>query len=316
MMPWRPVVARLSPAGPRARLTILIFHRVVDTPDPIYPGEPVPARFDTLVRHMARWFRVLPLDEAVAMLAQGRLPDRAAVITFDDGYADNFTLAMPILRRHGVSATFFIATGFLDGGRMWNDTVVETVRGSRSPELDLDALGLGRHKVATPEDKRAAVGTLLEAVKYCPLDERLRLTEEIARLAGVTPPADLMMSTDQVRQMAVAGMQIGAHTQSHPILARLDAGEAEREIAGSKRTLEDIVGRRVSLFAYPNGRPGRDYEEKDVEIVRRLGFEAAVSTRPAAARGTDNPFELPRFTPWDRSMLMFGARLARNLAGA
>jgi peptidoglycan/xylan/chitin deacetylase (PgdA/CDA1 family) len=109
-------------------------------------------------------------------------------------------------------------------------------------------------------------------------------------------------------------MQIGAHTNSHPILARLDSAQAEEEIAASKRTLEGILGRRVSLFAYPNGRPGRDYAEKDVAIVRRLGFDAAVSTRPAAAGRQDDPFELPRFTPWDRSMLRFGLRMVRNLA--
>ncbi|MFX7981151.1 polysaccharide deacetylase family protein, partial [Acinetobacter baumannii] len=76
--------------------------------------------------------------------------------------------------------------------------------------------------------------------------------------------------------------------------------EAEREIAQSRQRLVDILGAPVDLFAYPNGRPGRDYTARDVAIVRRLGVRAAVSTRPAVASEIDDPFEIPRFTPWDR----------------
>ena len=116
--------------------------------------------------------------------------------------------------------------------------------------------------------------------------------------------------------MRGAGMQIGAHTVSHPILARLDEAEARREIVRSKDDLESITGRPVSLFAYPNGRPGRDYTARDVELARGAGFGCAVSTSPGAVRAARYPdlsFQLPRFTPWDRTAGAFGARLVRNL---
>ncbi len=309
-----PVLRRFSPGGPGARLTILIFHRVYAAPDGIFTGEPDAAWFDRLLAKLNGWFNVIPLDEAAAMLGSSSMPERAAAITFDDGYEDNFSVAMPILRRHRMCATFFIATGFLDGGRMWNDAVVEAVRHLPSAEIDLSSLGLGRLKAGSGAEKRKAIGMILNRIKYLPVVERAALAARVAEQAGAGSASNLMMTSDQVCAMSRAGMQIGAHTMSHPILAGLDDAAAEAEIRGSRQVLEGLVGKRIGLFAYPNGKPGQDYMPKDVEIVRRLGFDAAVSTRPAAVAPDADRFQLPRFTPWDRSMLRFGVRLVRNLA--
>jgi peptidoglycan/xylan/chitin deacetylase (PgdA/CDA1 family) len=121
------------------------------------------------------------------------------------------------------------------------------------------------------------------------------------------------MSSVQVQELYRAGMQIGAHTVSHPILARLSRDEARSEIADGKKRLEDLLGERISLFAYPNGRPDVDYAQDHVALVHELGFEAAFSTRPGAAAMDADLMQLPRFTPWDRGRLRFGARLAANL---
>ena len=191
--------------------------------------------------------------------------------------------------------------------------MIEAVRHSNVPELDLKHLGLGRVPITAIDEKRRSIAKILDQIKYRPLQDRIRLVDEIAQVARVEPPQDLMMRSGQVLEMSRAGMQIGAHTISHPILAKLEGASARAEIAGSKRRLEDILGRSVDLFAYPNGKPELDYQAKDVEIVRELGFKAAVSTRPAAAGAGCDLFQLPRFTPWDRSLFRFGARLARNL---
>lgn len=308
----------LSPAGASGRLTILIFHRVLAQPDPLFPDDPDVHRFDALCRWMSSWFRVIPLDVAAQHLVDGTLPARAACITFDDGYADNHDLALPILVRHGLTATFFIATGFLDGGRMWNDTVVEAVRGCLRDRLDITALGLPGAPVldlSSEAARRQALHDVLGRIKYLPLVRRQDRADAFAALTGVRLPEGLMMRRDQVRAMAAAGMQIGAHTVSHPILATLDDAAAANEVAKSRHELERIVQRDVRLFAYPNGKPGEDYLPRDVETVRRLGFLAAVSTSPGAASGRRPAMhELPRFTPWDRSRLRFGTRLVRNLA--
>ncbi|CAL95882.1 polysaccharide deacetylase family protein [Azoarcus olearius] len=307
------LAALMSPSGPRARLSILIFHRVAPRPDPLFPGEVDAHRFDGILRWVSGAFRVLPLGQAVELLRQGRLPARAMAITFDDGYADNHDVALPILQRHGLSATFFVATDFLDGGRMWNDTVIEAVRRAQGGVFDLRDLALGCFDLKTPEAQRAAIDTVLTAIKHRAPEERARVVAEIGARAGAALPDDLMMTSAQVRRLHDAGMEIGGHTCSHPILAAAPSELARREIEDGKRRLETIIGASVDLFAYPNGRPAADYRAEHVEMVRAAGFKAAVSTAAGAAHAATDLFQLPRFTPWDRSPMRFGLRLMNNL---
>lgn len=302
----------LSPGGTDARLSILIFHRVLPTTDPLFPDEPDENRFDQMMNWVKSWFNVLPLDTAVSLLQSGSLPERAAVITFDDGYADNRTVALPILKKHGLPATFFIATGFLDGGRMWNDTIIEAVRIASTPSLNLEKLGLGRHANGSLAEKRGAIKGIIDQIKYLPREQRSDLTETIARELGVVAPNNLMMTSQQVREMHDAGMQIGAHTINHPILARTGLAEAEHEIRTSKEHLESLLDVPVTLFAYPNGKPGQDYLAEHCRIVRDAGFQAAVSTGWGSATINTDVYQLPRFTPWDQGRLRFALRLMRN----
>jgi peptidoglycan/xylan/chitin deacetylase (PgdA/CDA1 family) len=307
--------ALASPAGSKARLSILMFHRVLAARDPLFPDEPDIARFDEIMGWIKAWFRVLPLDEAIARLKTGALPARSAAITFDDGYADNFENAVPILRKHGLTATFFVAAGFLDGGRMWNDTVIEAIRACRKEALDLQSLGIGAFRLDSIGGKRRAIETILPKIKYLPVGERVDRAGRIAGLAGVELPSGLMMTSAQVRRMRRSGMQIGAHTMRHPILARLGIAEAYSEIAESKRFLETLLGTRVGLFAYPNGKPETDFLAEHAGLVKELGFDAAFSTAPGCATGGRDLFRLPRFTPWDRTRHRFALRLLRNMRG-
>jgi len=309
------LMSQASPAGPEARLSTLIFHRVLPQPDPLFPDEVDAARFDAICGWLKDWFNVMPLDTAVAALRNGSLPARAMAITFDDGYADNRGQAAPILQRHGLSATFFIATGFLDGGRMWNDTLIEAVRHCMLPTLNLTGLldGNDRLPLDTLAARRAAIGTLISHAKYLPAEQRQRFVDGVAARAEVLPPADLMLTSTQVRELRAMGMQIGAHTVSHPILCKLPRAQARAEIETSRRVLEGVLDEPVSLFAYPNGKPGEDYSAESVALARDVGFDAAVSTAWGVSTRQTDPFELRRFTPWDRERWRFGLRLWRNL---
>jgi peptidoglycan/xylan/chitin deacetylase (PgdA/CDA1 family) len=310
------LLQRASPGGELGRLSVLVFHRVLPAPDPLFPDEMCARRFDQVCGWLRSWFNVVPLDQAVAHLSARTLPVRAACITFDDGYADNYHQALPILRRHGLPSTFFIATGFLDGGRMWNDSIIEAVRGTPLQELRLDDLlgiDFARVVVGTIVQKRDAITALINRLKYETVLERARLTEELVRRARVQPRLDLMLTSEQVRTMRSADMQIGAHTVSHPILAKLDRVEAAAEIHQSKHYLENLLGEPIRLFAYPNGKPEVDYNAQSVSVVRQLGFDAAVTTRWAASTVDTDLFQIPRFTPWDRGRFRFGARMIGNL---
>ncbi|MGQ5522096.1 polysaccharide deacetylase family protein [Chitinimonas sp. PSY-7] len=309
----RSIAGLLSPAGPRARLSILTFHRVLGQPDPLLPDEPDIHRFDEELRWLGRWFQVLPLDEAANRLQAGTLPARAAAITFDDGYANNALHALPVLQRHGMSATFFIATSFLDGGRMWNDEIIETVRTCRYELLDLGDMGLGQHALATVADRRVAINALIGKIKYLEPVTRAKTVETVRERASVQLPTDLMMRSEQVVQLHQAGMQIGAHTCTHPILSNIPDIEADQEIVRSRQQLEGLIDAPVTLFAYPNGRPGRDYHAKHVAMLRHAGFKVAVSTAVGAATQACDLLQLPRFKPWDRTALRYGVRMLNNL---
>ncbi|MBL8325988.1 MAG: polysaccharide deacetylase family protein [Rubrivivax sp.] len=270
------------------------------------------ARFESLVRLLASAYRVLPAGEAVSRLTDGTLPRGALSITFDDGYADNAQVALPILRRHGVSATFFVATGFLDGGRMFNDSVIECLRAAPGDEADLGEFGLGRCPLATPHERRAVVDALVPQVKYMALAEREGFISRLCgRLRVSRLPDNLMMGAAQVRELHRAGMEIGAHTVRHPILRVVDDADAEREITHGRDELQGLIDAPVQLFAYPNGRPLQDYDARHVAMVRRIGFKAAFSTAPGTATATSDLFQLPRFSPWDQTAAGWMARLLR-----
>ena len=299
-----------------AELSILIYHRVLARPDPLFPGEVDRALFERQLRLLKRFYTVLPLPVALQRLQDGSLPPRAACITFDDGYADNAEHALPLLQQYGLHATFFIATGYLNGGQMWNDRVIDAVREAPGAPLDLRDLGLDCLPLASLAQRRAAIEHVLGKLKYLPFEQRQRLAVDIRRRAGgaMRTMVPAMLTTFQLQRLHAAGMGIGAHTVSHPILAALSDRAARNDIANGKRELEQLLQAPVTLFAYPNGKAGRDYGPAHVAIVKSLGFTAALATDWGVARpGTGlDLFQLPRFTPWDKGRLAFLWRLRQN----
>jgi GT2 family glycosyltransferase/peptidoglycan/xylan/chitin deacetylase (PgdA/CDA1 family) len=223
---------------------------------------------------------------------------------------------MPVLKKHGLHATFFIATGFLNGGRMWNDKVVESIRASALPEIDTFHLGLGHVAILTIDQKRKAIAQIIAAIKHMPASQRDEAADNFRESCEVTLLDNLMLSQSQLIGLRQAGMGIGAHTVNHPILATLDRATARREMAESRECLEGLLGEPVSLFAYPNGGFGRDYTQEHVELVKLLGFEAAVSTNWGSCGKKSDVYQLPRFTPWDLHRWRFGLRMLKNFRTA
>lgn len=302
----------LSPTGSRGRLSIFIFHRVLANGDPYLPYEPDVAWFDKVVRFIARNFRVLAFSEAARAHSRGNLPAAAACITFDDGYADNFELAAPILRRHGVPGTFFIATDYMDGGRMWNDAVSEALRVVPDGWVDWSDLGVSTVQVTDLPSRFRAYRQMQEELKYMHPARRDEVAAEISRRAGLPAQCDLMMTRRQVRELPNMGMEVGGHTQGHPILSCVGEAEARREIAGGREVLASWLGFPPTVFAYPDGIPTRDYGARDLRLVREAGYVGAVSTSPAVVRAGDDVYQLPRVTPWDRTMPRFAVRCMLN----
>lgn len=294
------------------KLSILMYHRVLPGPDPLRPDEFDRQSFRLQMEVLSDCFNVLPLGRAVELLRSGTLPSRAVSITFDDGYADNATIALPILLDLDLTATFFVTTGFLDGGRMWNDSVIEAIRAAECGVLDLSDSGLGKFELNSTDQRLTAISTLLAKLKYQPISARDDSVARLVSIVGKHLPNDLMMTSDQVRDLADAGMTIGAHTVQHPILKNLSDEDAQYEIRQSREMLEQITGSPVDQFAYPNGRPNMDYDRRDVELLRGLGFGSAVSTAWGVCARDSDIRQLPRFTPWDRTRGRFALRMLHN----
>lgn len=290
------------------RLVVLIYHRVLRAADPLRTGDPTEEEFDRHMSLLARWFNPLPLREAVSRLRRGRLPARAVCVTFDDGYVDNLTAALPILERHSIPATFFIASGYLDGGAMWNDVLIDAV--AAAPErLDLSEMGLGVHTLSTSGDRARLVEQMLPKIKYLPVGDREAACRRVSELAGRVPSGQMLTRKELVRLAAGRDVEIGAHSVTHPILKGLDADCLAAEVRESKAQLEAITTRPVVSFAYPNGKPGRDFDGRTTEVVESAGYEVAVSTAYGSAGSDSDPFAIPRVDPWDKQMSRLGARL-------
>lgn len=295
----------------KQHLSILIYHRVLPEYDFMRPSEPTIEEFDWQMSLVSRYFTPLSMADALDLMDREALPDNAICVTFDDGYADNERCALPILKKWNVPATVFISTGYINGGRMWNDTVIETIKVAAQP-IDLSKIGLGEYIFDGPESKRLAAQEILTKIKHRDVPRRAEAVDFIESLSEKTLPSDLMVTEQQIVHLAEAGIEIGGHTVSHPILAKLDDAQSQKEISAGKKHLEAIIGKKIRYFAYPNGKLDNDYLENQVSIVKEAGFEAAVSTTWGVSTRNSDRYQLARFTPWDNRPDKFLIRLLLN----
>jgi len=303
----------LSGRGKKRKLQILIYHRVLENPDPLQPSEPSVTTFDWQMRVLKDHFNVLSLEEALARMAAGQLPPRAACVTFDDGYADNLTLAQPILYQYEIPATVYVATDYLDGGIMFNDAVLECVKQFRQDYLDLSWLGAGETaKFGDASERLASFALITGLVKYLPISKRNEAIGRLIEDTSATMPENLMLSSSQLSTLADSGIEIGAHTASHPILATLNETDARKEIIAGRDALRERLDKDIRFFAYPNGVPDKDFNDTHMKMLPDLGFECAVSTSHGVSDSYTNIYSLKRFTPWDKSPGRFLTRLLRN----
>ena len=305
-------IARLTRGN--GRVAIVNYHRVLAAPSPYLASEPSIETFTWHMELLARCFNVLPLRDALAAIDAGRVPPRAVCITFDDGYRSVHDLALPVLRRLGLPATVFVSSGYVSGLMMWNDRIVEAVETLPAEELNLAEFGLGVYSLRSVAERASTLGSLTEESKYLPPQQRSELVDRLETLVGNGGASELMLSPEMVANLDRHGIEIGAHTVSHPILTSLDDASAMHEISTSKRDLEAIIGKPVPLFAYPNGKVGTDFDARHVAMVREAGFQAAFTTAVGALTRHHDRYQLPRSRPWDTTPFRFALRLLQWLA--
>ncbi|WP_333797323.1 polysaccharide deacetylase family protein [Rheinheimera sp.] len=291
------------------KLTILMYHQVVQQRDPMRPTEPDAATFDWQMRLIRRYFTPLSLSEALERLQDNRLPNNAICVTFDDGYLNNLTVAAPILARHKVPATVYIATAFSQGENMWNDRLQDLCADQKRTILQT---GQSQLQLTDWASRIHAAQQLINQLKYLPVRTRLQQVDNLYQLNGASEYPSRMMSTTQIKELAAQGITIGAHTHNHPILKSLTPSEQQQEISRCKSGLEQLLQCPVVHFAYPNGVEGRDFDDETMHLVAAAGFQSAVVTNRGFSTADSNLYKLKRFAPWDGSPLKFHLHLLKN----
>lgn len=291
---------------PRRHYTF-IFHRLVAKRDPLMRLIPTVAEFRSQLALICQHFDVIPLENSLSAPQSGR---PTASLSFDDGYADNLHLLVPVLKEFDVSATVFACTAFTEGGLMWNDWLIELLRQSPPGPLDLTRFGLGTPILGESlELRRPILSRLLQAVKYWQQDERFSLVSFIREQLPYVPR--LMLNAEELITLRKAGVTIGGHTHDHHVLRTINDEDAKWQIHHNRALLTDILGEAPTLFAYPNGKPEQDFLAHHARMVRDAGYQAAWTTEHGAWNGRGDVLQIPRFTPWNWQTLPFTRAMAQ-----
>ena len=231
--------------------------------------------FAAQIRFLKRHSELITPDEIEdARRSRGRY----VLVTFDDGYSDNYHAAFEVLRHEGAPATFFIATGYIDHPRLsWWDAINALIDSTSARSLHLPEFGLPPLSLS-PEQRPAAVHQLLRLYKRLPGARAAALLQRLRELPDAHQPdaREQWMSWDMLREMQAQGMHIGGHTMHHPVLSRLPIEEQREEILGCAQRLQAELGRPMRAFAYPVG--NRDSFNADTrQVLKEAGVRYAFS---------------------------------------
>jgi peptidoglycan/xylan/chitin deacetylase (PgdA/CDA1 family)/glycosyltransferase involved in cell wall biosynthesis len=299
----------------KGKLTVLLFHKVPVHSHALAEGETTLAEFERVLELATRIFHILPLADALTALQANRLPERAACITFDDGYAEWLRGPVPLLEKHNVHATFFVTTGQFRGVPMWNERILHAVAHAPNDAKPLVLSETGPHELplGTQAEKRNAVQHLDKVLKYQKPEVKERLLQQLEQHVGMSSNHAPVMSIDDLRAIHAKGFGIGGHAVTHPILSLCTASQAFEEISGAKEELEALLRAPVDAFAYPNGIPGTDFQAEHVDMVKRAGYRFALTTHRGVATAETSLFQVPRFTPWGPGAGRMSMQLLRNM---
>jgi peptidoglycan/xylan/chitin deacetylase (PgdA/CDA1 family) len=289
-------------------LRVLAYHRVLPRSDAVaFPFDPElisawSEDFDWQMKYVASRFDVLNCSQVVESLESGgKLPRRPLVVTFDDGFADNFEYAFPILRSRRLPAVVFLSTGYVGGTDIfWFDLLTFLVTQTERTYIPLTVAGIELAIPQNPECRREVVLTLLRHLKKVSNEERESALVRLRDFLGVSVPDGLrhksaVLNWDQVREMASGGIEFGSHTVTHPVLSRvLDDSLLDRELVESRCEIQRQTSRQVVSIAYPVGGKSA-VDERVIVAVERAGYKIAFTYQTGLNRiGSWDRFQLKR----------------------
>ncbi len=302
--------SRHDGAAPECVLTVVRHHRVYgDGEDPLYRLGVNERLFAEQLHWLSRQGRVVTMRQGLERL-EAREPGAWVAITFDDGYRDNVTRALPLLERAGMRATFYLTAGAIEErATLWWDELAWALERTSRSSFEWRGRKLG---CAGREEKRRTLQRLLPAFR-APRQERLAALRELRHRLGVSALEGCdLMDWEEARTLARAGMELGAHSLSHPALSLLGRDEQRHEAEGSRRLIEERAQVTVDSFAYPGG----DFSELTLQVVRDAGFRSAVTTMSGSNAAGFDPFRLRRRSLSEGACLDPAGRFSAVLARA
>ncbi|MGH8908581.1 MAG: polysaccharide deacetylase family protein [Egibacteraceae bacterium] len=284
---------RDAPGG--GRLLVLGWHFVEGTwrfPSP--PGSGLP-RLERQLRAVAKIATIVPLPGALRALREGRpLPPRAVAITFDDGYRDNLTLAVPLLSRLGIPATMFLVPGFLSGEvSHWSERLAWAFARARARSVDFQ--GTRFDLTTTAARVKAIAETERDLVPHDRLQRSVMIDLLIDQLepVGSFNSDALFLDWDGARQLVRTGVTIGSHSMYHTVLAAERAEAQQADLAESRRQLQRELALPIDVFAYPFGKR-EHYNAATTAAAKAAGYAHAVTTRALWNTSSTSPYEIRR----------------------
>lgn len=263
----------------KSQVNILVYHRIGPMTDKWSNDSLHPKLFEEQIDYLSKNFGIISLNNLCEMITKGTIPKKAVVITFDDGYKDNYEIAFPILKEYNVSATIFLATGAIEQKKLfWWDLVNYALFHTDIESIEIE--DIGTYKLSSDEEKTKAGLNIQEKLKKMDNNKKSYLINELLNLTDVHIPEKLgkkyVLSWKEIKKMNKNGIEFGAHTVNHPILTNVSHDEAKWEIINSKNSIEENLGTDIKLFAYPNG----DFNDEISALVKSLGFNSSVSVYP------------------------------------
>jgi peptidoglycan/xylan/chitin deacetylase (PgdA/CDA1 family) len=267
----------------RRLLMVLNYHRIGNAEECPYDSGTFSAtagEFEAQVGYLKRHFHLTSLEEAIGIAAGGGPSGTSVLITFDDGYRDNYTLAFPILRSHGAQGVFFLPTSFVGTGRLpWWDVIAYIAKRSRKKSIRLDYPESVEFDIER-DGLAQVIRRLLRLYKRPTMQEPERFLSTLEASCESARPQSAtercFLNWAEAREMQEAGMAFGSHTRTHEILAKLPVEQQQQELRQSREILETELKRRVDVLAYPVGGRGA-FSDKTIEALERTGYRGAFS---------------------------------------
>jgi len=280
-----------------SQTVILIYHRIGPMTEKWIINPLHQKIFEAQMKYLTENYKLISLNKLSEMINNGEIPKKAVIITFDDGYKDNYEFAFPILKKYDIPATIFLSTGPIEQKKLfWWDEVNYALIHTDMESIVLK--GIGTYKLINEEDKIKAGLNIVEKLKKMENREKESTIETLINLTHVNIPENLgkkhLLSWNEIEKMDKNGIDFGAHTVNHPILTNIPLEEAKWEINTSKNLIEERLSRKISSFSYPNGKIG-DFNGEISSLVRKAGFNCSVSFLPGLVKNSVNElFQLNR----------------------